>query len=73
LQPPRVSTGGFYQACHIRQPGSFDAIKAALVEAVEAKHRRWLKDRLWNEPSLKDRLMQLVDHVGLDVVEAYHP
>jgi ApeA N-terminal domain 1/Apea-like HEPN len=53
--------------------GDFDAIKAALIEAVEGKHHRWLMDRLWNEPSLKERLMQLVDHVGVDVVEPIIP
>jgi hypothetical protein len=51
----------------------FDALETALTEAVEAKHRQWLKDRLWNEPSLKQRLMQLVDHLGPNIVEPIIP
>jgi hypothetical protein len=32
-----------------------------------------LASRLWNEPSLKQRLMQLVGRLGTDVVEPFMP
>jgi ApeA N-terminal domain 1 len=51
----------------------FEALTSDLIKAVPAEHVRWLTDRLWNEPSLKQRLMQLVECLGDDVVEPFMP
>ncbi|TWF80047.1 hypothetical protein FHX44_115984 [Pseudonocardia hierapolitana] len=51
----------------------FDAMQAALVKAVAPEHRQWLTSRLWNEPSLKQRLMELVDRLGPEVVHPFIP
>jgi hypothetical protein len=51
----------------------FEAMRAALIEVVSPEHADWLASRLWNEPSLKQRLMQIVDRLGADVVEPFMP
>lgn len=52
---------------------NFDVMKAGLLAAVSAEQREWLASRLWNEPSLKDRLEQLVQQLGVDVVKSFMP
>jgi hypothetical protein len=51
----------------------FEALRNRLIEAARPEHTQWLTDRLWNEPSLKQRLMQLVECLGNDIVEPFMP
>ncbi len=51
----------------------FDAMKAALLGAASPEQQEWLASRLWNEPSLKSRLEQLVEQLGADVVKPFMP
>jgi len=51
----------------------FDELQEAVLRAAPNEHRRWLSDRMWNEPTLKQRLEQLVEHIGVDLVEPFMP
>ncbi|GAA5135552.1 ApeA N-terminal domain 1-containing protein [Pseudonocardia adelaidensis] len=51
----------------------FETMRTALIAAISPEHEEWLTSRLWNEPSLKQRLMQLVDRLGTEVVEPFMP
>jgi hypothetical protein len=48
-------------------------LEQTLLRAVPDAHQEWLSSRLYNEPSLKQRLMQLVEQVGADLVEPFMP
>jgi ApeA N-terminal domain 1 len=51
----------------------FETLRAAALDAAPLQHRDWLNNRIWNEPSLKQRLMQLVQRVGEDLVQPAIP
>lgn len=51
----------------------FETLTKAALDATPQEHRLWLRDRIRNEPSLKQRLMQLVESVGEDVVYPFMP
>jgi hypothetical protein len=51
----------------------YEVIREAALQAVPEQHRDWLDQRMWNEPSLKQRLIQLVNHIGVDLVEPFMP
>jgi ApeA N-terminal domain 1 len=50
----------------------FAELKQAVLRSAPA-HHGWLSARLRNEPALKKRLEQLVEHVGTDLVESFMP
>ncbi len=51
----------------------FDQIRAAVLDTIPEAHHEWLNARLWNEPTLKQRLMQLVERLGTELVEPFMP
>jgi ApeA N-terminal domain 1 len=51
----------------------FEQIRSALLDAIPEAHHEWLKQRMWNEPSFKQRLMQLVERLGTELVEPFMP
>lgn len=51
----------------------FDALTATLTDAVPDKHRNWLTDRLWNEPSLNKRLQQLAEQLPAAATAPFLP
>lgn len=53
---------------YVSDEEEFDQICTAALDAISEEHHEWLKARLWNEPTLKQRLMQLVERLGLSAV-----
>jgi hypothetical protein len=51
----------------------YQQLHGAVLGAVLEEHRRWLDQRIWNEPSLKQRLMQLVERLGSELVGPFMP
>jgi hypothetical protein len=51
----------------------FEQIRSAILDAIPEAHHEWLNARLWNEPTLKQRLMQLVERLGTELVEPFMP
>jgi len=46
----------------------FEQIRSAVLDAIPEAHRAWLRGRVRNEPSFKERLMQLVERLGAELV-----
>jgi hypothetical protein len=51
----------------------YGQLRSAALAVVPEQHREWLGNRIWNEPTLKRRLMGLVDRLGTDLVEPFMP
>jgi hypothetical protein len=52
---------------------AFEDLAGAVLRAASDEHRQWLRARLRNEPSLRERLDQLVEQVGADLVMPFMP
>ena len=52
---------------------AFERLKAALLDAATPEHVDWLTAKLHNEPTLRQRLRQLVEYVGADTVAPFLP
>jgi hypothetical protein len=51
----------------------YDRLRTAVLDRVPAEHRPWLGSRIRNEPSFKDRLVQLVERLGDDLFAPFMP
>jgi hypothetical protein len=51
----------------------YEELRAAALQSVPENHRDWLDNRIWNEPTLKQRLMALVERLGTELVGPFMP
>jgi len=51
----------------------FKALRKQASDAVPAERRQWVRDRLWNEPTLKERLLYLASLPASEAVDALVP
>ena len=51
----------------------FSTLWSAIRDAVPEEHRSFLKSRIRNEPSFRERLLQLVELLGAELVQPFMP